>query len=343
MGNNALARKITLTAIIILIALLLGMFTTSEYVKGIGIEYLEHGNQINRHLAVLEGHAGNPWQYRVLAPYLISVVLEIFKNLHIPHYIAASFIFFRVVLDTLILLLSYAYYRKLGLSLPHALIGMAILAWGMSYSHYDSDLQYSTFFDIIFYLLAGLCILKGRFIWIIPITLLAALNRETSVFIPLLPLLVAIFVLPKGSLRKAIPVFATAFAIYIVIFSALRIVYGQQHLLTPYGHQPGLDLLQYNLFRIMTWRQLIATLSVIPLIALIGYKKWPLQLRVFFWAIVPIWFVVHLFGAVMAETRLFLVPQALVFIPGALLVLAQQAHTPDCTPLRFNSAGDARR
>jgi hypothetical protein len=106
MRNNAICKRITLAAIIIVIALLLGLFTTSEYVRARGINYLEQGYQITRHQAVLEGHAGNPWQYRVLAPYLINVVLKLFAYLHIPHHIAASFIFFRVIQDTFILLLS---------------------------------------------------------------------------------------------------------------------------------------------------------------------------------------------------------------------------------------------
>lgn len=200
----------------------------------------------------------------------------------------------------------------------------------------DSDLQFNTFFDFIFYLIAGLCVLQGQFFWIIPVTFFAALNRETSGLIPFSLLSVSIFVLPKGSFRTVIPIFATSFAIYVAIFVGLRLIYGSQELLIPYGHHPGIDLLQYNLFRAVTWRQLIATLSITPIVAMIGYYKWPQQLRVFFWSIVPLWFTIHAFGAVMAETRLFLVPQAMVFIPGALFSLAQQAHAPDCAsaPLR---------
>jgi hypothetical protein len=94
----------------------------------------------------------------------------------------------------------------------------------------------------------------------------------------------------------------------------------------PYGHSMGLDLLQYNLFRGITWAQLFATLSILPVLALLGYQKWPPALAVFFWVIVPVWFLIHPFTSVMAETRVFLVPQALVFIPGALFLL--RPHPP---------------
>ncbi|MBI4843159.1 MAG: hypothetical protein HY809_02390 [Nitrospirae bacterium] len=326
MENNSIWKTTALAAMIIVMGPLLGYFTTSEYVRALGIDYIERGNQVRRHRDIIEGRAGNPWQYRVLAPYLINSAVKFFENFRISYSISSVFIFFRLIQDTFVMHLSYAYYRKLGLSLSYALIGMALLAWSISYSHYDSDLQFNTFFDVIFYLLAGLSILQGRFIWIFPITLLAAFNRETSILIPFLPLLVSVFALPKKSLRKEITVFSAAIVTYAAIFIGLRLTYGNQEVLIPYGRQPGLDLLQYNLFRAVTWQQLIATLSIIPIVAIIGYRKWPLQLRVFFWAIVPIWFVIHAVGAVMAEARLFLVPQAMVFIPGALLGLAQ-SHT----------------
>jgi hypothetical protein len=324
MGNKATYKTIALATIIAVMGLLLGLFTTSQYVRARGLSYLE-GAQIKRHRAVLEGHAGNPWQYRVLAPHLVDEVIELFYRLNIPHHIAASFIFFRVIQDTSILLLAFAYYRQLRLSLPHALVGMILLAWGMSHSHYNSDLQFSTFFDVIFYLLAGLCVLQERLIWIVPITVLAALNRETSGLIPFLPLAATMFSIRKGSFRKGsvwnlISICVLASISYVAIFVGLRLIYGKQELIVPSGHHLGLDLVWYNFSRAATWERLMAALSVIPIMALIGYQKWPLQLKGFFWVIVPIWFVVHASGSVMAESRLFLVPQAMVLIPGALFL-----------------------
>ena len=330
MKNNATYGTIKMTALVIVIGLLLAIFTTSVHVYELGIDNLDKKVQLDRHQDIINGHAGNPWQYRVLAPYMINVVIKVFRHLNIPHYVAISFILFRFIQDTFVLLLSFAYYRKLGLSWSNALIGMIFMAWGMSYSHYASDLQFNTFFDIIFYFLAGLCILQQKYIWIIPITLLAAFNRETSGLIPLL-LFFSIAMLQKESIRKVLPIFITAVVVYIVVFVGLRYYYGYQELILPYDIYPGLDLLRYNLFRPITWLNLIATLSVIPILAIIGYQKWTRQLQIFFWVIVPIWFLVHAFGAVMAETRLLLVPQGMVFIPGALFYLAQVTYPPKST------------
>lgn len=309
-----------LPGVIFLCALALGLFTTLQYVSMRGLDYLEQ-DQLARHQAVLAGNAGDPWQYRILSAYLVQGALDVCQSLSIPHPAATAFIAFRIAQDTLILLLASAYYRRLGLRLPAALLGMALLAWGMSYSHFDSDLQFGTFFDLLFYLLAGLLILQRRFLWIIPLTALAALNRETSGLIPFLLLAVGLFALPRPSRRRTLPIFAAAFGLYLAIFFGLRLAYGAQTPILPYGHTAGLDLLGYNLLRPVTWSRLVATFSIIPLVALIGWRRWTPHLRLFFWALVPVWLGVHAVAAVLAETRLLLVPQALVFIPAALLAL----------------------
>ncbi len=167
-------RRIGLATAILAIALILGTFSTSEWVLARGLDYIEHGTQLKRHQNVLQHAATSHWQYRVLAPYMIEMVIRGLAQLHVPHHVAVAFIGFRIFHDTLLLVLAYFYFRKLGTDLLHAIVGMALLAYGMSYSHYDSDLSFNTFFDVIFYLLAGLCILHGRLVWILPITFVAA-------------------------------------------------------------------------------------------------------------------------------------------------------------------------
>jgi hypothetical protein len=285
--------------------------------------YLEQGLQMERHTAVLHGTAVNPWQYRVFADVLVEATIRLFQNMDIPRPVASAFISFRFVQNALIFLLAYLYYRKLSLSPAHALLGLSMLAWGMTYAYYDSDLQFNTYFDIIFYLLAGLLIFIDKPVWIIPLMVCAALNRETSGLIPFMLLaLILPFNGKAGSpARKPIIIAAISLAIFAVIFIGLRLIFPNQPVSAPYGHHMGLDLLQYNLFRGITWAQLFATLSIIPALALLAYKKWPAALRIFFWVVVPAWFLIHPFTSVMAETRLFLVPQVLIFIPGALFLL----------------------
>ncbi len=316
-----------LSSIFVLVCVLLFSVLTI-YLQVMSLEkpslyYLEQGLQIQRHTAVLQGTAGNPWQYRVLADYLVEATIRLFQNLDVLHPVSSAFIAFRFVQNCLIFLLGYLYYRKLGLSSAYALIGLSLLAWGMTYAYYDSDLQFNTYFDVIFYLLAALAILLDQHLWMIPIMLLAALNRETSGLIPFmsLALILPLRAETKSPRRKTIIIAATSLAIFAAIFVSLRLIFPNQSISVPRGHYMGLDLLQYNLFRAITWAQLFATLSITPALALFAYKSWHPALRIFFWVIVPAWFLIHPFTSVMAETRVFLVPQVLIFIPGALFLL----------------------
>lgn len=287
--------------------------------------YLEQGLQIQRHNAVLQGSAPNPWQYRILADTLVEGIIRLFQNLGIPHPVASAFIAFRFVQNALIFWLAYLYYRKLHLHPAHALIGLTVLAWGMTYANYDSDLQFNTYFDIIFYLLAGLLIIAKRPIWLIPLMIFAALNRETSGLIPFLALALILPWSADAKNRKIIFPAAAGLVIFAAIFAGLRLMYPNQPLSVPHGQHMGLELLRYNLFRAITWTQLFATLSIIPALALLAYKKWPAPLQIFFWVIVPAWLLIHPFTSVMAETRVFLVPQVLIFIPGALFLLSSDS------------------
>jgi hypothetical protein len=315
---------------VLAVAILFSLVTVAWQVQTLGLPYLETWNQIQRHNAVLQGTAGNPWQYRVLAEYAAEGFIRIFQGMNFPHAVAVAFIFFRLLQNVLIFLAAFYYYRRLRLSIPHGLMGLGILTWSMTTALYDSDLQFNTYFDILFFLLAGMAILSEKPLWIIPLTVLAAFNRETSGLIPLM-LLAAQYRTPPGKARTlSIGTAGFSLALYAAIFVGLRLYYGHQELILAYGHAPGFDLLSYNLLRLITWVMLIATLGILPILAICSYSHWPCVLRSFFWVIVPVWFLVHAFVSVMAETRLFLVPQALIFIPGALILLSP-GNTPPPT------------
>ena len=186
----------------------------------------------------------------------------------------------------------------------------------------------------MFYLLAGWCIACGRLQWILAVTLFAALNRETSALIPILLLTSSLYAMEAGAWRRVLPVVSIAVALYVAVFLGLRSIYGPQELLLPQGHSMGLDTLKYNLTRSETWSELLVCLGVVPIAAAYNYRHWSAQLKVSFWTIVPLWFAVHATAAVLAEARLLLVPQALVFIPGALAGISGLTRKEGARPLR---------
>ncbi len=236
----------------------------------------------------------------------------------------------RFIIDAAIYFFAFFYYRKLGVYKNLAIIGILLLAWGISYSWYDSDISTNTFLEVVFYLLASLAILYKKWFWIPIIVFFAALNRETSGLIPFIFISAVWFAFPKEFRRKGLSIFWISISIYIMTFFGLRSLYGRQEIIIPHGISPGVQLLLLNLGRWITWDRLLLTLSLIPLVALFGYQKWPIALRCFFWVIIPTWFIVHTFVAVMAETRLFIVPLALVLIPGVLF-FASPPNTPITT------------
>ncbi len=315
------SKPVAFLAILLVAAVILGAAVTYAQVNFLGMHFLRV-QQEKVHLQMMAGTAGNPWQYRILADALLDPPLLWLKGLGVPQPESLSFIALRFLQCVFILLLAGLYYRRLGLFLYENLIGLAILAWSMSYSLYNSDLSFNVFFDVGLYLLAGLLILGRRYVWVVLLMLPAALNRETSLLIPFM----LYFSVRSGATdaterRRGYIAAGISLLIYALIFAGLRIHYGQQQFLTADGYYPGLGLLLVNVQRWTTWEQLSITLGFIPILALFAYREWPPVLKVFFWVIVPVWFAVHFVAALVAETRLFLVPQALIFVPGALLGL----------------------
>ena len=316
-----------LWALVVTSALLFGLFTTYEHVVTLGRAYLEEGGeQITRVHALLAGAGGDPVQYRVLTAYTVNALVEGAAALGVPRHTYVSFILLRVAEDTLLFVLAFLYYRALGLSTRIGFVALSLLAWGMSYSHQAADLRFDTYLDVSFYLLAALCILRERYVLIVPLMAAAALNRETSGLIPfaLLAHFLARSRARDGSFwleaREALLVSA-ALAVFAAVFVALRLAYPPQTLVIPHDQHPGLPLLVYNLSSWITWVDLFEVLGIVPVLALVGYRDWPPALRVFAWSIVPVWLVIHAFASVMAEARLFLVPLALVFVPGAMFLI----------------------
>ncbi len=326
-NNDDTKRQRLVLAVIFCSAILFSIYTVAVQVREIGFDRMvEGGWQVQNLERDLSGTAGNPWQYRILSPLLVDGLVRAIKSTGLPFPSANAFFIFRFVQNLLIFVFAGYYYQKLGLNLYGTLIGLSLLAWGMSQALQDADLQFNTYTDVLFYMLAGLVVAQGNYAWIIPIILLAAFNRETSALIPLMPAAVCIQFHPRISIpRRPLVISAIALGVYAVAFFSLRyILFGPQELNLAYGNHMGVELFLYNVTRPVTWLQMFATLGLLPVLGILTLRRWPDLLRRLFWLIMPIWVVVHLFGAVMAETRLFLAPDALILIPGVLFGLLAQ-------------------
>jgi hypothetical protein len=297
-----------------------GLATAYAQASVMGLKYLE-GTALTFHKNLIAGDVRDPYQYRVLTEYFVALVRYINHALGIPHPDAIGFVMVRSLQNVLIFLLCSIYYRRLGLNLIATLLSLSILAWAMANAFWDSGLKFDTYSGIIFYLLAGLLLMDRKYAWTLVLMVFAAANRETCGLIAVMmcgTMLMDSW--PNRPGNRQIAMGVGAFVIFAIVYFGIRAAYGPRELVTAYGITGGgIALMKFNFGRLRTWVQLFNTHSIIPLIALFCMRRWPPILRTYFWAVVPVWAFVHLFFSTLAESRLVLVPFALVLLPGAVL------------------------
>ncbi len=324
-----------------------------------------------RHIALVEGRSEyfNPWQYRMLCPVIIEGMmwvynhtidklypieekmnfqfqqtseptaetkefLELLQTKGAVKYMIV-FLFFRFCLNLLVFTLAFclwSYFIK-----NHWLIFLAqiLLSMAMGNAVIASDLTFNTYLDNIFYLFAACIIVyKVKPVWLIPLTILAAFNRETAMLIPGLYFISQVnfsnFSFKKLNIRSIefpkLSVWiltAGLYLLFISVFIGIRMYYGY---VTPqvWKVPTGLAMIQLNLASAVAGKsyfEMIGVFGVIPFIILYTFKRHLLLLRIWFIAIVPLWFAVHIYSVVIYQTRLFLVPVILIFIPMMLWLI----------------------
>jgi hypothetical protein len=293
-------------------------------------------NQVARNRGVLRGEGGDPWKYRVASEWLASQARRIARAAGFHEPAVAGFLAFRVLQNAAIFGLAWLLYRRLGLSRYASVLGLGLIAWAMTQALLHSGLAFDTYGDVVVYLAAALLILSRRYAWVVPLAAIGALNRDTSGLVPIVLIAWAVPMglrTPEG--RRVVRLGLAALAAFAATTVALRVAAGPGDLILPYGRHPGWQLFEYNFGRGQTWDQLFRTLTVLPLLALWSFRRWPLSLRVLGVALVPAWLTIHAFGAVLQETRLLLVPYVLILVPGALIGLVEgESQAPENSVVR---------
>lgn len=273
--------------------------------------------QINYHKSVLSAQAPSPWQYRVLSEWVVEGFVRFFDVLGLNLSYYWVYYLLRLIQNALIFGGAFIYYRKLGFSNYLTILGMIFIAGSLVNSFYKSGFSINTYFDVIFYLISVIFILNFSFGFLPVLMIIASLNRETSGLIPFLAL---VRVSEFQRHKSAIIFIGLSFLCWLVVFFVLRFVIPADELFIPYGHPPGISLLMYNLSP--NWFGLLFRFfGFVPILGILWYYSWPKPLKQFFLVLVPIWVIIHLFASVIAEARLFLVPQIILFIPSFLVMV----------------------
>jgi len=322
----------------------------------------------------------NPWQYRVLCPMLVEGMLWVYdhtidkvypveEKVHIRIQSSTGeseatrqlveltqrkgamkymivFVLFRFIEHLVIFVLAYCLWSYFVKNDWLIFFGLLFLSLGMGNAGAVADLTFNTYIDNILYLLTA-CIIVYRLnpYWLLPVTVIGAFNRETSIMIPFLYFISVCdfsrvdWKRPRIGAIKLPPMkdwvlTAVQYVLFFGIFLAIRHHYGyrpQQVWKAP----AGLPMLKLNLASadgVKAWFEMIGTFSVLPLIILFKFKRFPYILRVWFIGIVPIWFFVHLLTVVTYQTRLFLVPFILIFIPMLLWLIEDYYRRQEPAP-----------
>lgn len=247
------------------------------------------------------------------------------------------FSLFRIVEHFFIFLLSWRLWNFFVKGKWLLFFGICFLALALGNSVAAADLTLNTYLDIIFYLLTANLIVHGwnrNWLWLI--VPLAAFNRETAIMIPALYFIsqtdFSTFSFTKWNWKGIrFPKLNTwlfvgvLYLIFLSIFIGLRIHYGYQKP-QMWKVPAGLPMLKLNLFSAVGFKgylELIGTFAVIPFIILYKFRAFPRLLKKWFIFLAPVWFAVHYISVVAYQTRDFLVPIILTFLPMILWLVEQ--------------------
>lgn len=258
------------------------------------------------------------------------------------------FLSFRFIENLLIFIFAFSlfsYFIKNNWLIFGALV---LMSWAMGNAVSASDLTFNTYLDILLYLITACIIVFRANPWfILLISIVGAFNRETSIMIPYLFYISAIDLhqfkkglrLSKIKLPSArtFLIASTSFMAYLMIFILIRIYYGYQPQ-TEWKVPAGLPMLKLNLFSFVSVKcyfEMFGAFSVLPLVCLLKFKSCSRILQLWFIAIVPIWFFVHFYSVVAYQSRLFLMPTFLIFIPMFLEVIERSGWADQWKTLPF--------
>ncbi len=373
--QSLLKNRLLVALVVLLVVAWMAVYPIyTNYYKGLAIEQYER---------FLDWKAGksmffNPWQYRILCPVIVETLYQVFDHtvfaifpIHAPEvnlpgstsdknpitqkmlmlssnpeFIKYSvvFVLFRFLEHLLIFWLAFKYFSSFVKNQALVLLGVMLVPIFMGNGVMDSDLAFNSYMDVILYLWAGIMIVKGfSNWWLVPITVLGAFNRETSLLIPV----IFFFSRVDWSNFKQVPAFlkqnsnllvvcTLSTVLFLTIFISIRTYFGYQPQ-TQWRVPAGPQMLKLNLLSgvsVKSYNEIFGVLGFLPIWCLFFFKGMSRNLKVFFLALIPVWFAVHFISVVAYQGRLFLVPCFLVFLPAVLEHIDNYRNTPAAAEAR---------
>lgn len=334
--------------------------------------------QYQRHLDFMRGASPffNPWQYRVLCPMIVEagkwtyehtvdkvVPLETFKTLD-PVKAAGSpveletilnrkdgiiylivFAACRLVMNVFIYLLCFSIFAYFTRSNWLNTLCVLLVSLTMGNAVFNSDLSLNTYMDLLLFLwMACVVLYRANAWWIVPITILGALNRETALLIPGLYFLAAA-VDPANKKRllglswlqnppvRTWVITAVSLAAFLVVFIGIRMHYGFKPpgMAEETGMTFGWQLIKFNTtgrYGVQTLIEMYGVLGFLPLAWLFCFRRLPVLLRAWSLVLLPCWIGLHFVSTQAGESRYYLVTLILVLIPMMIGMINRSEKQP---------------
>jgi hypothetical protein len=239
-----------------------------------------------------------------------------------------------VGLSLLLYGLSYTWCAELGLRWPTRLLGLALLSVSVAFALLIRGWEIDKLIEACLFLLAALCAWRQRFVAFVVIAALAAANRETGVF---MPLVAAAAVMDQHDNAQALqrsardPAAGTAatgwvtaaraaashWSVWVSAVVCLAEVVWLRSLLPPPAVRPWVDLSLARLIYVG------GGLCVLPVLAVAWRSAASTGLRWLLYVLSPVWLVFVLATDQLEQGMLLLALLALVWLPISLAGLEQ--------------------
>ncbi len=244
--------------------------------------------------------------YTALGPYFLlpfTAALEPVTGA----YKIRGFVFARLVLGTALYGFAYVWYRRLGLSWLTALVGLMVLSTSLAFAELSRGWELDKYIEPVLFLVAGLAAWNRACVLLLGAAALAAANRETGIFVPLVAL--AGLAEQPGGLRSAIKSRQVWACVMICVLevSVFRRVVPPETVLA-WTTDVNLERLVY----------VTGGLCLAPLLAVLWVRSAPPSVRRLFLLVAPLWVALVLTTDRLEQGAALLAPLALLFIPVTL-------------------------
>lgn len=263
-------------------------------------------------------------RYTVLTEYVVGPVVHLIGRAGSGAGALRGYTVVRFLQGLALFVSAYAFYKLIGLEWLTRLAGLTLLSISVTFSTLapGRGLELDKVFEAMFYLLASIALILGRQGWLVPISGLAALNRETAVLMPLL------YLAAEAHDREALIRTLRSWRFILVLALSLGIAGA----LTVLSSGAALDATVF-------WRNLSPEalayanggFALLPLLALLWVRTAPSLLRRLFWTLTPGWILLGIFTEPVRYGAYLLAPTALLFIPITLLGVeagTRRVHVP---------------